>query len=194
MLLFYLSLIDDEVERSTFEEIYNTYRKQMLMTANLILHNHEDSEDVVHDVFYLIATKHMSVIRELTDPNDMRNYLLKATKNTALNELKKRRRSNIPMDAGPERELRSSPDLTDESFIDQICAKADYETVVKALLSLDEPYRDVLYYHFVAELTVNDCAKLLNRNASTAKKQLLRGKKLLLSKLGMKGDEDHVDD
>lgn len=194
MLFFYLSLIDDELGRSTFEEIYLTYRKQMLMTANSILHNHEDSEDVVHDVFYLIATKHMSIIRALTDPNDVRNYLLKATKNTALNELKKRRRSNIPIDAIPERELSSSPDLTDETFIDLICAEADYETVVKAMFSLDEPYRDVLYYHFVLELTVNESAKLLNRNASTAKKQLLRGKKLLLSKLELKGDEDHVDE
>lgn len=194
MLLFYLSLIDDELGRSTFEEIYVTYRKQMLSTANSVLHNNEDSEDVVHEVFLRIATKHMPFIGGLTDPNDVRNYLLKATKNTALNELKKKRRTNISMDAIPERELSSSPDLKDETFIDLICAKADYETVVKALLSLDEPYRDVLYYHFVLELTVHESAKLLNRNVSTAKKQLLRGKKRLLSKLGLKGDENHVDD
>lgn len=98
MLLLYLNLIDDEQQRIEFEEIYTTYRKQMILLAKSFLHNDADAEDVVHDVFLRIATKHMKFIQGLKDPEDVRNYLLKATKNTALNELKRKGRSTLSIE------------------------------------------------------------------------------------------------
>ena len=83
MLQIYLNLIEDEGHRVEFEVIYKTYRKQMRMLAMSLLHNDADAEDVVHDVFYRIATRHMAFIRSLKKTEDVRNYLLKATKNTS---------------------------------------------------------------------------------------------------------------
>ncbi len=194
MLVFYLSLIDDEGQRIQFEEIYTTYRLQMVQLAKSFLHNDPDAEDVVHDVFLRIATKHMKFIQSLDNPEDIRNYLLKATKNTALNELKRKSRSNISIESIAEGDLDDIPDFTDNSFIELLCTKAEYNNVVQAMISLDEPYRDIMYYHFVMELSVPEAAKRLGRNTATAKKQLVRGKKLLLSKLGIRGDMEHVDD
>lgn len=193
MLVFYLSLIDDEIQRIKFEEIYTTYRMQMIHLAKSFLHSEADAEDVVHDVFLRIATKHMKFIQELSNPEDIRNYLLKATKNTALNELKRKGRKHISIESVSEGDLEDTPDLADDSFIELLCTKAEYDNVVQALLSMDEPYRDIMYYHFVLELSVPDAAKRLGRNTATAKKQLVRGKKLLLSKLGI-GDLNHGDD
>lgn len=193
MLVFYLSLIDDEIQRIKFEEISTTYRMQMVHLAKSFLHNEADAEDVVHDVFLRIATKHMKFIQGLSNPEDIRNYLLKATKNTALNELKRKGRSHISIESVSEGDLEETPDLADDSFIELLCTKAEYDTVVQALLSMDEPYRDIMYYHFVLELSVPDAGKRLGRNTATAKKQLVRGKKLLLSKLGI-GDLNHGDD
>lgn len=193
MLVFYLSLIDDEIQRIKFEEIYTTYRMQMIHLAKSFLHSEADAEDMVHDVFLRIATKHMKFIQELSNPEDIRNYLLKATKNTALNELKRKGRKHISIESVSEGDLEDTPDLADDSFIELLCTKAEYDNVVQALLSMDEPYRDIMYYHFVLELSVPDAAKRLGRNTATAKKQLVRGKKLLLSKLGI-GDLNHGDD
>lgn len=194
MLIIYLGLIDDEQQRVKFEEIYTTYRMQMIHLAKSYFENEADAEDVVHDVFVRIATKHMKFIQGLGNPEDIRNYLLKATKNTALNELKRKGRSNVSIEDVSESDLERFPDLTDDSFIEMICTKAEYESVVQMLLSMDEPYRDIMYYHFVLDLTVPEAAKLLGRNITTAKKQLVRGKKLLLYKLDIRGDLKNGDD
>lgn len=191
MLLLYLNLIDDEQQRIEFEEIYTTYRKQMILLAKSFLHNDADAEDVVHDVFLRIATKHMKFIQGLHDPEDVRNYLLKATKNTALNELKRKGRSTLSIETLSDSELDNARELSDAAFIELLCAKADYEKVVQALLSMREPYRDILYYHFVLELSVPEAAKRLGRSTAAAKQQLVRGKKLLLSKLELGGEADH---
>ena len=188
MLTVYLSLIDDAQQRIEFEEIYTTYRMQMIHLAKSYFENEADSEDVVHDVFVRIATKHMKFIQTLSNPDDVRNYLLKATKNTALNELKRKGRTHVSIEEISESALESFPDLTDDSFLDLICTKTEYERVTQALLSMEEPYRDIMYYHFVLDLSVPEAARLLGRNIATAKKQLVRGKKILLYKLDIRGD------
>lgn len=191
MLMLYLSLIDDRDDQIKFEEIYTAYRKQMFLVANSILHNESDAEDVVHDVFVNIATKKMTFIRQIDNPEDLRNYLLKSAKNTALNETKKKDRNNVFLDTVSEFEIDDIGEISDDLFIETICNKSEYDKVVQAMLSMDEPYRDILYYHFVLELSVPDAAKHLNRNVATAKKQLVRGKKILLNLLGIKGDTDN---
>ena len=53
---------------------------------------------------------------------------------------------------------------------------------------MNEKYRDVLYFHFITGKKKKKTAKLLNQTTSTTKKQLVRGKKMLLNLLGIKGD------
>lgn len=84
MLLIYMSFIDDESHRRQFEEIYLSYRKQMFLVARTVLKNDSDAEDIVHDVFLRIAKKYMAKISTIENETDLRNYLLKATKNAAL--------------------------------------------------------------------------------------------------------------
>jgi len=188
MLVIYLGMIDDESHRIKFEEIYTAYRMQMIHLAKTYFEHEADAEDVVHDVFVRIATKHMKFIQSLNNPDDVRNYLLKATKNTALNALKRKERSHVSIEEITEGALENYPDLTDDSFIDLITSRTEYEKVVQALLSMDEPYREIMYYHFVMDMSVPEAARFLDRNISTAKKQLVRGKKLLLLKLDIRGD------
>ena len=189
MIAFYLSLLDDPVEKRDFEKIYNSYRKQMVLTANSILHNEADSEDVVHDVFVCIATKHLSLIKTIQNNNDLRYYLLTATKNTAINKLKKNSKT-ISIEEAESSKLNDFEDISDDDFVDILCTKAEYEEVIKALLSLKEPYKNILYYHFVLELSVPEAAKLLDRKVPTAKKQLVRGKKMLLNLLKQSRGDD----
>lgn len=156
MLALYMSFIDDESQRRLFEEIYLNYRKQMLLVARSVLGSDTDAEDVVHDVFLKIAKKHMSRISKIKNSIDLRNYLLKATKHTALDHLRKRRHEK---------------------------AIIEYERIVEAIASLDEIYREALYYHFVLEMSVPEVAKLLDCKVSTVKQRLVSGKKLLHKQL-----------
>ena len=186
MLALFLAYLDDDKDKELFEKIFNTYKNQMMSLAMSMLKNESDAEDVVGDVFLRIAQKCFDVVRSIENENDLRNYLLKATKNTAINKINLKKKDNVSLDTVVEHNMDVSQELSDDNFIELICNKIDYEQLLEAIMKLDEKYRDVLYYHFVMELTVPQTAKSLNRSLTTTKKQLVRGKKLLLDLLNIK--------
>lgn len=189
MLAFYLSLIENETEKSKFEEIYYTYRKQMFVLANSILNNKQDAEDTVHDVFCSVASAHMDVIYNAETEADIRNYLLKSVKNASISMMRKRK---VRADYQDEIITNISvPD--DEEFINEICLRLDCSDITDAMDSLDDKYREVLYYHFVLDLTIPETAKILGRKANTVQKQLVRGKSMLLDKIACKGGTQNAD-
>ncbi len=184
MLAFYLSLIDNDNDRKLFERIYYAHRKQMLTLAFSILENKDDAEDLVHDVFCNIAEKYIQSLQNIKNEQDMKNYLLKATKNSALN---KKRDTKPHISLHESEYMLNKDDLNDNEFLDMICNNISYQEVLSAIRSLDKKYEDVLYLHFVIGMTVPEVAEHLNRNKQTVKKQLLRGKMLLLEKLSLNG-------
>lgn len=190
MLAFYLSLIDNEIEKRRFEEAYYTYRKQMFALADSILKNKYDAEDVVHDVFCSVASSHMNIITETENEKDVRNYLLKSVKNTSINLIKKRKiRSDYE-----EEKISEIFELSDNDFLNRICSKMECESLVKAMDLLDEKYREVLYYYFVLDLSASETAELLARDTNTVRKQISRGKELLLNSIREKEAVKNVND
>lgn len=194
MLALYLAYLDDENDKKLFEEIYLSYRKQMVTFAITILGNEDDAQDAVGDVFLRIAQKNWDVVRRIENETDLRNYLLKATKNTSLNKIMYKKKENVSLDTIMEYEMDRIDDLSDDTFLEAICNKFEYDKVLQAIRSLNEKYRDVMYCHYVMEMTVPETAKSLNLKLSTTKQQLIRGKKMLLSLLGRKGVEKDVNE
>ena len=186
MLNLYLSLIDEENKKSRFEELYLAYRKQMILVAKSVVRNDSDTEDVVQEVFFNIAMRHMDTLYAIKQEKILRNYLLTATKRTAINWL--RRYKNI-IYVEPEMEIDYMiPEVPDDSFIDYICNRLEYEQVLKSIATLEEKYKLVMYYHFVLEIPVPKVAVMLHQSVATTKKQLVRGKKKLLALLEKKGE------
>ena len=191
MLALYLAYLDEENDIKLFEEIYNSYKNQMVTLALSILKSNEDAEDIVNDVFLNIAQKNFDVVRSIKNNVDLRNYLLKATKNTALNKINVKKRENVSLNIVDEYKIDKIALLSDDDFLDVICNKINYNEIIEAIKSLSDKYRDVLYYHFVLEFSIPQTAKSLNQTLSTTKQRLVRGKKLLLNLLGLKGDENN---
>lgn len=185
MLLLCLTFIDDSDDKKLFEDLFYSYRKQMIYLAMSYVHDQDDAEDIVHDVFLSIAQRHMPIIKSIHNDTDIRNYLLKATKNAALNKIRDKKKANTFFNT-----LSVSPviDIPDNDFIDKICNGIEYEQIIDAIESLGEIYRNSLYYHFVLEIPVGQVAKILNQSISTTKKQLVRGKKMLLALLNSEGE------
>ena len=194
MLSLYLAYLDTEEDKKQFEEMFMSYRKQMISLAFSILKNQEDAEDAIHNVFLRIAQKNWDTVRSIEDKTDLRNYLLKATKNAALNITKVRTKNNISLDTIDEFDINGIYNISDEGFIDSICINIEYSRVVEAVKLLKDTYKNVMYYHFVMELPVIKIAKLLGQTVPTTQKQLVRGKKLLLNLLGIQGVENNVDE
>ena len=63
--------------------------------------------------------------------------------------------------------------------MDKLRIQENYEEVVEAIRSLNDTYRDVMFYHFVAGMKIRDIADLLDRNKSTVQQQIIRCKKKL---------------
>lgn len=175
-MLVYLLFIEGEEDKSFFEEIFYKFRKQMIYYAFSFVNSEVDAEDIVHDVFLKVAQKHLVVLKKIENETDIRNYLLKATKNTALNFTKIKNKEVLFNDSVDE-------EISDEYFVEKVCTQIEYKRILSAIKSLNEIYKTVLYYHFVLDLPVKDVAILLGRSLSTTKKQLARGKKKLLELL-----------
>ena len=192
MISFFLVYLDSDDDKALFESIYISFRKQMFVEAYSIVYSESDAEDIVHSVFYNIVSKHWDRIKGIQDDRDLKNYLLISTKNTAINYRKKMRKI-IYSENDEIYEIAGLTEYSDASFIDMICDRYDYVQTVKAIREMNEIYRDVLYLHFVLELSVSQIAVILNRPKSTVKKQLVRGKNKLLQNL--KGKEcSHVNE
>ena len=155
MLSLYLAYLDTEQDKKRFEEIFMSYRKQMISLAFSILKNQEDAEDAIHNVFLRIAQKNWDTVRSIEDQTDLRNYLLKSTKNASLNISKIRSKNNLSLDTIDEFDVNGIYNLSDEGFIDSICINIEYTRVVEAIKSLKDTYKDVMYYHFVMEFTMD---------------------------------------
>ena len=189
MLALYLAYLDDDNDQKLFEDMFLSYRKQMVTFAVTILGNEDDAQDAVGDVFLRIAQKNWDVVRDIKNETDLRNYLLKATKNTSINKIKTKKKENVSLDTIMEYDMDGIEDLSDDTFLEVICNKYEYDKVDQAIKLLNEKYRDAMYCHYVMEMTVLQTAKSLNQTLSATKQQQVRGKKMLLSLLGKKGDE-----
>lgn len=189
MLALYLAYLDEAEDKILFEDIFYSYRKQMYTMAESILHNSNDSEDAVSAVFLRIAQKNWDVVRSIQSQTDLRNYLLKATKNISLNMIKFKKRDEISLNVVTEYNTKYDKYLSDDTFVEFISNNIEYDEVIEAMKSLNDIYRDASYYHFVMEMTIPETAKSLNCTVSTTKKQLVRGKKMLLCLLNIRGDE-----
>lgn len=125
MLFLYTALIDDEIDQCRFADIYYTYRKQMLLVAQRILHNPEDAEDAVQTAPLGIAQR----IHSVPTGNDkvLKAYVLTAAKNAALSMLPKKQERDQQIDIS-ELTLASGDDL-----FEQVMASQDYELLLRAM-------------------------------------------------------------
>lgn len=191
MLALYMTYLDEPDDHRLFEDIYYAYRKQMVLLALSILGHKEDAEDAVSKVFLRIAEKNWNTVRSIRSDKDLRNYLLKATKNTALTMLETRKQIAADVDTVLELGLDGIAELSDDDFVEMICSRVEAQRVTKAICEMNEKYRNVLYYHFVLELSVPETARALGQTHAATKKQLVRGKKMLLKLLGLEGGQTH---
>ena len=170
MLLYYLSLIETEEERQLFARLYELHKKQMHYVANQVLRNDTMSEDAVHNAFEGVA-RNMKSLEGKTE-EDMKNYLLKASQNAALNLSKRERKQE-------DYYVHLDSEAADDDVLEELCAKLDRETVVHAILQIKEPYSAVLYCHFVMDMDDKQMADTFHRKPATVRQQLSRGREKL---------------
>lgn len=188
ILLMYTALIDDEKDQLCFTNIYNSYRKQMLLAAQRVLNSPEEAEDAVQVALLGIAQRIKSI--PTGNPLKLRAYVLTAAKNAALSVLSKKQQWDNMLDVS---------DLTlpaEDNLFQQVMASHDYALLLRAIRQLAPPYQEVLLYICVQEQSVRETAAVLHRREGTVRQQLNRGKRLLIElcrKEGMCFVQEHID-
>lgn len=182
MLIFYLSLIDDESDQYTFETIYHSYKNDMLAVANHVLSNQWEAEDAVQDAMLSLA---MSIKCVPTNAKEMRAYSLAAARNAALNLRKKnaKHKNNISIDT-----LLPFPD-SDNDLFDQIIANEEYETLLHLIDQLPLSIKECFLLRYVAGMGPGEISQALSRKRDTVKKQLYRGKAMLINLYKLRTNE-----
>ena len=97
MLFLYMSLIDDENDKSKFEQLYYMYDKLMMNVAMSKLHDIDMAEDVLQDSWLYIAIN----FEKVGDINSVstRNYLATITAGFAINKFNKNNKTILlPLD------------------------------------------------------------------------------------------------
>lgn len=149
-----------------FDKLYNNYRKLMFGIAYDILKNEQDAEDAVQDAFFRLAENLDKITDE--DSPQARNFAAVITRNICFNVLRKRHIEEDIDDAEV-----SSGVSTEDEFL----AAQGVETLERALMSLPEKYRDILYLTVCEELKLRDAAELLGITYENAKSRVKRARK-----------------
>lgn len=171
-MFMYLVMIDSPEGKLKFEVIYERYKNLMFYTANSILGDARDSEDIVHDAFLKVIEK----IDEIADPNSpqTRCLIVTITENKAIDLYRKRKsKTVVPF----EEEYIGIPE---QSIIDQV---EENDRLVKAIALLPGKYREVLLLKYARGYSMEEIAVMLSMSKENVKKTIQRARKRLEDQL-----------
>lgn len=170
MLTFFFSLIDSPEGRTKFEYLYDSFRTVMFHTANQILHNSHDAEDIVADSFLAVIDILGTI--DLTDEIKVQNMMITIVKNRALNFLKKKNRAVL---AGEETEKAQT--------FGQPCSAIDNLELAEALAGLirqlPPEQQDVLRLQYYYDYSYQQIARLIGKQEPAVRQISSRAKKKL---------------
>lgn len=168
MLLFYLSLIETEEEKSKFEKLYYKYRKLMKYIALDILKEDWLAEDAVQEAFIRL-TRHLNKIEEI-DCHKTKSFIVIIIKSAAIDLL----RTQVKHKSESFDLLNNISDTTNlpENNL-------SVKEIIKSINKLPDTYKDILelkVYHGFSNKEISD---ILDISAGAVRKRLERARKEL---------------
>ena len=162
-MLIYLQLIETEEDKSKFEEIYTEYRYLMHYLAYKRLHNRQDAEDAVHQVFVKIA-ENIKIIEPISPKT--KRLVVVMIENIVTDMLRKRGRH--PTEEYWEKDLSiPAPELSEKDLLDACMWK------------LSEQQRQVIWLKYHDGYNLREIAGMLGITLAWAQKLDQRAKKRL---------------
>ncbi len=170
-MLLFLTMLDDEVEKSKFVIIYEKYRYFLWYLANERLQDAHLAEDAVQETF-LALTRHMDKVGE-PESVATRNFLATIVKNKAIDLLRKQKDL-------PDEDVEEKADLGHgEDILDTYLTRENYDCILKAVSELDEIYRIVFEYKYLHDMKDAEIAKLLGVTPKVVNVRIFRARKKL---------------
>jgi RNA polymerase sigma-70 factor, ECF subfamily len=158
----------------TFELLFKEYYVLLCTIAEHLVHNAEDAEEIVSDVFFKLWNNKENI----TILSSVKGYLIKAVHNTAINFLqsKKNKDSKLHISIVTDNELTTG---YRDYPLGQLYEKEIIEILNKGIHSLPKGCRDIFLLSRNDDLSYEDIAKKMNISVNTVKSQM----KIALSRL-----------
>ncbi len=191
-MLWIISSIESEEDRTFVEKIYIKYEKRMYVISYSILNDHHDSEDCVHETVKIIIDS-LDKFKSAYSNNALDTLIILACRNCAINMAKKRNK-RIKNEV-----LFSQDGINDDFYIDKIPdfnSEVDKQFIsnqnvqdLKRLINELEPiYQDVITLR-IMDLSYEEIGGILSISSQAARLRMYRARKKLKELGGGLADE-----
>lgn len=160
-------------EQSKLEKIYKLYSRDMYRIAFNILHNYEDSNDIVQASIAKIAKLIDNI--DLNNINRTKGFIFIIVKNESINLYNKRKSLIYYDDLDYFDSLLSSDDVVSSEVI----CKENNEYIQRAISSLKEHESQIITLRYYHDLSYKEISVLMECSENTARVILHRAKKSL---------------
>ncbi len=144
------------------EAIYERRFDMVYRVCFLYMRNKSDTEDAVSTVF----VKLLEQDRIFDSEEHEKAWLIVTARNVCKNELRRKRRAHLPLEAA---EAVASETAVDETL--------------PVLLALPEMYKTALYLYYYEGYTSAQAARVMRKNESTVRTYLAQGRAMLKERL-----------
>lgn len=150
-----------------FKSLYDQYHKLVRSVVFYHLQN-EDVHDVTQDIFIKV----WSQLSTLRDHKKAKAWVMKITMNTIYDYFRKNKKTLLE---------DSFDELEVESMKDEFKTIGDKELVKKLLSHLSYKHREVVVFHYLLGMTLEEISESLNVSKGTLKSRLHYARERLMS-------------
>ena len=154
-------------------QLMQDYGNELKRIAYLYVNDRAECEDIIQEVF-IACYQSLSTFRQ---DSSYKTWLIRITINKCKDH--KRRWSIKNLIYKP----AIYPIETNQSPEVNLMQRENTSEIVEQLASLSRKYKEVLILYYYQDMTMKEISEVLNISINTVKSRLLRGKKMLQSKL-----------
>jgi RNA polymerase sigma-70 factor, ECF subfamily len=173
-------------DQAAFREVVDRYRGPLLSYVLSLLRHLQDAEDVVQET---LVRAHTSV-HQLREAASLWGWLKRIAHNAAMDSARQSGRRGTPTDPSVIREIGGSIAEEGDNGAEIVLS---LETIVQAIETLPETYRQAAIYHYLEEWPYAKIAGTLGIDAVAARQRISRAGTMLRNALRQTGDSEHHD-
>ncbi|MCX7863077.1 MAG: RNA polymerase sigma factor [Bacteroidales bacterium] len=159
-----------------WEDLYNQYSRKMYGVCLRYARNADDAKDILHDGFLKV----FKCLHEYKGTGSFEGWIRRIMVHTAINTYRLYNSRWFFIEDNTE--IDTPDEITIEDNI-------SYEELIKHINALPDGYRIVFNMYVIEGYKHQEIAQMLGISESTSKTQLLKARKLLTKRLGVKNYE-----
>lgn len=169
-------------DRRAFIDLVDLYKDKIYHLAYRMLHNVQESEDIVQETFLRVYTN----LHRYDETQKFSTWIYRIGTNLCIDRLRKRKPSysldaEVTDSEGTDwYSMLSSPDLTPEG---ELLLSETQQQVRDAIDSLPEKYKSAVILRYLHDMSLQEISQVLDMPVTTVKTRVHRGREYLRQKL-----------